>query len=75
MSDKLVLTKTELHELTGYSQLKRQAQWLTERGWPFETSSKAGHPPKVDRAYYVARMSGTLPEVKPTRPAMRLDLM
>lgn len=68
----LVLTADELLELTGYRQPKRIAAWLTERGWIFETGRR-NEAPKVDRAYYLARMSGQA--ATPRRPAPRLDFM
>jgi hypothetical protein len=54
----LTLTPAELLALTGYSQGKRQAAWLAARGWVFEAPNRPGDHPKVDRAYYLARMSG-----------------
>lgn len=60
----LTLTAAELVELTGYKQPARMIAWLTARGWVFEPPARRGDPPRVDRAYYRARMFG---EVKPAR--------
>ena len=70
--DSLMLSEDELRELTGYRQPKRMAEWLTERGWVFEPGRRS-QPPKVDRAYYLARMSGKA--ATPRRPAPRLDFL
>ena len=53
----LVLTRAELRELTGLSQAKRITRWLESRGWVFEPPARRGDIPKVDRSYYLARMS------------------
>ncbi len=71
-ASRLILTAEELQELTGYRQAKRMAEWLTERGWVFEPGRRS-EPPKVDRAYYLARMSGQA--ATPRRPAPRLDFL
>ena len=67
-----MLTNAELQELTGYQQPKRMVAWLSERGWVFEPG-RPGKVPKVDRAYYLARMSGQA--ATPRRPAPRLDFL
>ncbi len=54
----LTLSRAELHELTGFEQPKRMIGWLGARGWVFEPPARRGDVPKVDRAYYLARMSG-----------------
>lgn len=54
----LILNPGELKLLTGTSQSKRQCAWLTDRGWMFEAPARRGDRPKVDRTYYLARMSG-----------------
>lgn len=56
---RLTLEPDELFDLTGYRQAKRQTDWLDSRGWIYEAPEKRGERPKVDRAYYLARMSGT----------------
>lgn len=54
----LTLTREELSMLTGLKQAKRMTAWLEARGWVFEPPARRGDVPKVDRAYYLARMSG-----------------
>lgn len=54
----LTLTRDELNSLTGFGQPKRMIGWLQARGWIFEAPARRGDIPKVDRAYYLARMSG-----------------
>jgi hypothetical protein len=53
----ITLTREELATLTGLKQPKRQAAWLRARQWVFEEPHGRGIP-KVDRAYYLSRMSG-----------------
>lgn len=74
MSEGLTLDRAELEALCDTVQPKRMAAWLTARGWVFEPSSRRGGIPKVDRAYYLARMSGQQPGSKP-RSRVRLDWM
>lgn len=69
----LTLTKEELQDLTGLKQPKRMTEWLRDRGWVFEPSSRRGDVPKVDRAYYLARMSGQ--RQAPRRTGPQLDFM
>ena len=69
----LTLTRAELEELCDTKQPKRMVAWLTTRGWAFEPPARRGAVPKVDRAYYLARMSGQAPAKKRTGP--RLDFM
>ena len=54
----LLLSRADLEALTGTVQPKRMCAWLTARVWVFEAPSRRGDIPKVDRAYYLARMSG-----------------
>ena len=54
----MLLSRVELIALTDTRQPKRMIAWLTARGWQFEEPAKRGEVPKVDRAYYLARMSG-----------------
>ena len=54
----MLLTRAELVALTDTKQPKRMIAWLTARGWQFEEPAKRGEVPKVDRAYYLARMAG-----------------
>jgi hypothetical protein len=69
----LLLTRNELEALTGTRQPKRMAGWLVARGWFFEPAARCGDVPKVDRAYYLARMSGQKPS--PHRKGPALDFM
>ena len=71
----LLLTRAELEALTGTKQAKRMACWLATRGWVFEPATRRGDVPKVDRAYYLARMSGQRYAASPDRPRGRLDFM
>ncbi len=69
----LTLTRAELGTLTGVTQPKRMAAWLRGNGWIFETP-RGRSVPQVDRAYYLARMSGqVVGTVKREKP--RLDFM
>jgi hypothetical protein len=54
----LVLERAELEQLTETVQPKRMAAWLQERGWKFEPGRGLSALPRVDRTYYLARMSG-----------------
>ena len=58
VSQPLVLTQEELGDLTGTVQPKRMVAWLNDRGWVFEAPARRGDTPKVDRSYYLAKMSG-----------------
>jgi hypothetical protein len=69
----MLLTREELQQLTGYRQPSRMAAWLAERGWVFEPPARRGDIPKVDRAFYLARMSGAQPGRR--REGPRLDFM
>ncbi len=69
----ITLDRAELVNLTGMKQPKRMAEWLTGRGWVFEPPARRGDIPKVDRAYYLARMSGQ--QAAPRRTGPRLDFM
>ena len=69
----LTLTAAELHELTGAKRPKRIASWLDDRGWVYEPPARRGDVPKVDRTYYLARMSGQVSG--PKRIGPRLDFM
>jgi hypothetical protein len=69
----LLLTREELEELTGTRQPKRMTAWLTERGWVHDAGNGRSGTPKVDRTYYLARMSGTAH--RPVRIGPRLDFM
>lgn len=72
----LLLTADELRALTGTKQAKRQADWLTARGWQFEPASRRGECPKVGRAYAEARMAGRQPAPDaPRRVAPSADWM
>lgn len=71
----LTLTRTQLVDLTGLRQPKRMCDWLASRGWVFEPPHKAGDVPKVDRAYYAARMSGQTPQQQSTSAGPDLSFM
>jgi len=73
MTPPLLLTREELVLLTSLVQPKRMCAWLTARGWVFETPSRRGDVPKVDRAYYAARMSGQ--QAAPRRVKPNFDFM
>jgi len=70
----LMLARSELENLTGLKQPKRMCGWLTTRHWVFEPPQRRGDFPKVDRAYYLARMSGQQPGTKRSSK-MNLDWM
>lgn len=74
MPDSIVLTRDELVQITGLAQPKRMTAWLSERGWVFEAPTRRGEIPKVDRAYYLARMSGQSSNTR-RREGPRLDFM
>lgn len=69
----LLLTRQELRELTGFSMPSKMTAWLESRAWVFEPPCKSGEVPKVDRTYYLARMSGQTPA--PRRSGPKLDWM
>ena len=69
----LTLTPEELRQLTCLTQAKRMNAWLEARGWVFEPGRRRGEYPVVDRAYYLARMSGMQPPARRARP--NLDRM
>ncbi len=54
----IILTAPELEALTGTMQAKRMCAWLAARGWVFEAPARRGEKPKVDRQYYLSKMSG-----------------
>jgi Domain of unknown function (DUF4224) len=64
----LLLSATELHELTGFCKPYKMIEWLVQRGWVFEPPLKRGDIPKVDRTYFHARMSGQAPGPRRVRP-------
>ena len=66
MTTRLTLTPEELADLTDRPHPKRQIEWLKRNNWTFEISA-AGRP-KVDRAYYQARMSGASTAASAWRP-------
>jgi hypothetical protein len=49
------LTPEELHDITGYVQPAAQKRWLKKNKIKFH-ENRYGHP-KVDRAYYTARLA------------------
>lgn len=73
MTTSITLTRDELVSLTGYSQPKRMAAWLRARGWVFE-EPRGRDVPKVDRAYYLGRMSGQLKTAPAARERPRFDI-
>lgn len=70
----LLLSREELQTLTGMRQPKRMCEWLEQRMWVFEAPCRRGELPKVDRAYYLARMSGQQ-TAKTKRSSPQLDFM
>jgi len=68
-----LLTRAELEKLCDTVQPKRMAAWLTARGWVFEPPARRSGFPKVDRAYYLARLSGQ--QLGTRRAGPRLDFM
>lgn len=72
MSDSITLTRDELAALTSLKQPKRMAAWLRMRHWVFEEPHGRGIP-KVDRAYYLSRMSGQV-QATEVREKPRLDI-
>lgn len=65
-----VLTRVELEALTGYTQPKRMVTWLEGKNWVFEAPTKRADVPKVDRAYYFARMSGQVQAAQRQAPRL-----
>lgn len=74
MTTTLMLTRDELHTLTNTKQPKRMSDWLTNRGWVFEPPCGRRDFPKVDRAYYLSRMSGHI-AISGAKQRPRLDFM
>lgn len=73
----IVLTLEELRALTGTKQPARMCTWLKARQWPHEPPARRGDFPKVDRSYYLARMSGqpaSMAAGAPAAPRQRLRL-
>jgi hypothetical protein len=70
-----LLSRQELADLTGMKQPKRMTEWLHKRSWVYEPGARRGDIPKVDRAYYQARMSGTLSTSTLRRAGPRVDWM
>jgi hypothetical protein len=64
----LTRTREELVNLTSYHQPARMQAWLVARGWVFEPAQRRGDVPRVDRAYYLARMSGQAPSPRRVGP-------
>lgn len=74
-SQSILLTRSELEALTGTTQTKRMHDWLMARGWVHEPAARRGDTPKVDRHYYLGRMSTTPEAKKPARVEPRFDLV
>ena len=70
----MILSNSQLVDLTGYQQPGRQVEWLTKRGWVFEHPSRRGQRPKVDSTYYEARMSGQTPGRRRIEPDVSVML-
>lgn len=49
MSADLLLTESELFNLTGYERFADQRKWLSARGWRYEITANGR--PSVSRAY------------------------
>lgn len=73
MSD-LLLSADELAALTGQRQPARMIRWLDQRAWVYEPPARRGDIPKVDRSYYLAKMSGQAPSAQ-RRNGPALDFM
>lgn len=52
-----LLSREELHALTGTKQPKRMCLWLQTRGWIHEPPARRGDIPKVLRSYRDSRLS------------------
>lgn len=65
-----VLSRAELEGLTGYRQPRKMAAWLTQNHWVFAAGGGRTPVPRVDRDYYLAKMSGTLPAAVRVGPDM-----
>jgi hypothetical protein len=70
VTEDLTLTRTELEQLCETVQPKRMADWLTARGRIFEPARGRSGFPKVDRAHYLARMSGRQPGTRRAGPRL-----
>lgn len=65
----LVLSLTELQELTGLKRACAIEQWLVRHGWVHEPAIRPGEYPRVARAYYYWRLVD--PSAAPSREAAR----
>lgn len=72
---RLLLTREELEALLDTKQPKRMCDRLAARRWVFEPPTRRGDIPKVDRAYYLARMSGQQQDGPTRRTRLKLDWM
>lgn len=59
MTPGILLTRAELQHLTDRRQAAAMAAWLHRHNWVYERGDRPGDLPKVSRAYFDARMSGT----------------
>lgn len=63
----LVLSVTELQELTGLRRASAIEEWLLRHGWVHEPSTRPGEYPRVSREYYWRRLVD--PSAAPRREA------
>ena len=65
----LLLTRAELEDLTGRRQAAAMVEWLHRHNWVFEAPDRRGDIPKVARAFFNAKMTGTpLPGARRAEP-------
>lgn len=57
-TDGILLSRSELTDLTGAFRSSAMVHWLERRNWIFEPPAKSGDYPKVARAYFLSRMTG-----------------
>lgn len=57
-----LLTRDELHDLTGYRQAAAQIRWLVERGWRYTTGADGR--PRVLRAEQERHLLGSKARTK-----------
>jgi len=60
----MLMTDSEITEVTGRQRPKAQIRWLKARGWPFEVDADGR--PKVLRSVMVARLGGSAQNDGPT---------
>lgn len=60
----MLLTATEISEITGYTRPSAQIRWLKAHGWPFEIGASGR--PVVLRSVAVARLGGSVENIGPS---------